>query len=162
MTPATTRGTPGPTVWATGTSGTVQVLVEAMTGYLDNDGANGDGFRVAPRGKVYGPYVEKDKIRVASQTPKKVNLDHLVYLDAFGNPILYYRSYLVPAGGGNPATVTFQTADNAAALAGPPDINAYVSGGATLRRTDYVLCTPGADAAWDASAGGDDCTNFSE
>ncbi len=80
-----------------------QVLVQAMIGYLDaapqptdndrapNDGATGPGFRTMFRGDVYGPYVEPDKIRTLSVTTYDGDAARPVFIDAFDQPILYYR-----------------------------------------------------------------------
>lgn len=162
-----------------------QLLAEALTGYLGQglsktttpppDGAEGPGFRLVSRGKVYGPYVPLDKMRMENYpTPAPAPKDYAqrpVFLDNFDNPVLYYRydaNYPVPGspkGGYNwndnvttgPKTPAMQDINDYAAKVTGPKLEFY--------RMDYLLVTPGPDLKWrpnllSQDTGTDDCVNF--
>jgi type II secretory pathway pseudopilin PulG len=135
------------------------------SGRLDSDdGVDGPGFRVVPRGKVYGPYAGAEKQPVSGAAPRW-------FVDAFGQPILYYRST-------DPSTTInmYNYADNNATInsvsfVGPnaSDLDYYAQGNVLnapnpYLRKDFILMSPGADGVWasknktvDAS---DDVTNL--
>lgn len=81
-----------------------QCLVQALIGYLGLvdpedpsegtlDGAEGDGFRMVPRGKVHGPYIESGKIKTSlfPTAEDPVRHERPAFVDGYNNPILYYR-----------------------------------------------------------------------
>ena len=126
-------------------------LVQALTGYRDDDGQPGWGFRDMLRGKVFGPYNDTELLEM-------VNYE---FVDAFDNPILYYRYDR------DDGYVAAQN-DN-----GPADLSAYLRGpGGDYFRKDFVLISRGPDgnynqlpyvqatSAWNRDC--DDITNFME
>jgi type II secretory pathway pseudopilin PulG len=61
-----------------------------------DDGKEGPGFRVAPRGKVFGPYADADKLPFTGKfdDPRNASQPTTVprfFVDAFDRPIVYYR-----------------------------------------------------------------------
>lgn len=133
-----------------------QALVQALTGYRDDDGNAGEGFRTIARGQVYGPYVDSGKLTIA-QREAPDGTSRPVILDSFDNVVLYYRF--------DPKAGQYHDGDNADD--GPEQgINDYLRGatdGAGYPRTDYVLITPGTDGEWTTDwSANDDVTNFTE
>jgi len=138
-----------------------ELLVQALTGYQDEAGdwKTGWGFRDMERGKVFGPYNDTERLQLArtSETPIKYE-----FVDAFDNPILYYRY--------DDGYVASHNAD--APEHAPEDLNTlYLRGpGNEYFRTDFVLISPGPDGKyladhppyhdgeWDRQC--DDITNF--
>lgn len=165
-----------------------QLLAEALTGYLGKglsntstpppDGVDGPGFRLVARGKVYGPYVPLDKMRLENYPDSAPTgfAQRPVFLDGFGNPVLYYRydpkyqeaGYL--DGGYNsednltdgPKTPAMQDINEYAARVLDKNSNPKKR---EFYRTDYLLVTPGPDKKWrpnllSQDTGTDDCVNF--
>ena len=145
------------------------------TDLRDDDGQGGFGFRVLARGKVYGPYSGAEKVPVARSAAGIPR-----FVDAFGNPILYYRWRETAPNtkvyiyyfddnvfkGADPADTGWPTSQ--ADLTGP---TGYLIDQALNRyyRDDFVLLTPGPNGpddqfgrpAFAASPGGaDDITNL--
>ena len=145
---------------------------------IEDDGKDGFGFRLARRGKVYGPYNGTEKLEV-----KKVFVvDDIEYTkppffaDAFGGNILYYKfdrenstyyssdnlgdTVIKNAGGNGPNPSTTPSID----------INYYAKNSANkYYRTDFILISKGANRkitstniGWDPPREGDsdDITNF--
>jgi len=114
-------------------------LVQALTGYRSDDGKPGRGSKyidptIAP-GKQYGPYV-------ATGMPMDTDANGLVFLDAFGNRILYFR--FEPGAGEFGGT--FVSAHNDG---GPTQLQPYLlDPNGDLYRKDYILMTPGPDRVW--------------
>lgn len=152
------RGEYPPSAEGTSTYTGSELLVQAVTGYRDDDNQPGFGFRDMARGRVFGPYNDTDRLQLSRTSNSPVKFE---FLDAFERPILYYRydsdhGYVA---GHN---------DN-----GPPDLETYLKGpGNDYFRKDFVLLSPGPDGRYDqipyiqaASAWNRDCddvTNFME
>ena len=137
-------------------------LVQALTGYRDDDGKTGWGFRdteYIDRGKVFGPYNDTERIQRARTSDNPIKYE---FLDAFDNPILYYRYDDGYVAAHNPG-------------AGPASLDVtYLRGpGGEYFRKDFVLLSPGPDgrydqipyiqaptSAWNRNC--DDITNFME
>ena len=118
-------------------------LVEALAGYLraGQDGQDGPGWRMGPRGKVYGPYGDAHKYVMTGNPP--------AFVDAIGNEVYYYR---FTGTGYNPG-------DNGGTC--PPDINNYAKNDSgEYYRRDFILLTRGIDGKWEDSLTTDDITNF--
>jgi type II secretory pathway pseudopilin PulG len=158
------------------------------SGRLDqDDGKEGPGFRLDPRGKVYGPYNDADKLNTTSQyeDPRMASQAHAVpryFLDAFDRAILYYRftgtNYNV-ADNGIEGYVVGSPSGSAAAnehpTPGPTNIGAHVgvidsyakdfASGASAKylRTDFLLLSRGPNGGWctgGSVANSDDITNM--
>jgi prepilin-type N-terminal cleavage/methylation domain-containing protein len=130
------------------------VLVWCLTGYGAESPDTKDGFGMRltnPRLGDYGPYNGVESL------PMKSEGGGPVFIDAFDNPIFYYR--LTTAG-------TYTSGDNSG---GPADIVRYATPLHTtdkpkLLRADYLLCSKGPDGTWwgelDWDPATDDITNF--
>lgn len=145
-----------------------QRLAYYLVGHqLDNDNA---GWQLETHGRVYGPYNNVDQIRQRSNlAPGSSGTAHPYFVDAFENPILYYRCSYTKNGSPPPAyIISYNSAENAdqdvLKLAGPADVNAYAQNGTggTYYRKDYILITAGADGVWTlpSQGTGDDITNL--
>jgi len=129
-----------------------QSLVECLTGYRDDDGKAGWGWRRETRGTVYGPYNGAEKV----ETTRKADPGATpAFIDSFGNQIYYYRYN----GSG------FNAGDNSDN--GPADLGAYTNNPATGKpwTTKYVIMSPGPNGTWEAynlagGASSDDITSF--
>ena len=108
----------------------------------DDDGKDGFGFRTVKRGRVYGPYNGTENIPT----------DNKIFIDAFGNEILYYRydtgSNLYVRG--HNSTDFDNDGDFDA------DDQAYLDA-CEQSLTTFLLLTPGSDKSWGES---DDIRNF--
>ncbi|RPI64298.1 MAG: hypothetical protein EHM48_01060 [Planctomycetaceae bacterium] len=126
------------------------LLVECLTGYLNKagDGAEGPGFRLTGGKKLYGPYNGAEN--VATVVDSTNNLP--VFVDSFGQPILYYCG------------PTFDTGHNTGT--GFPTDATYVNNPATNKPyiNTFWIISPGPDGEfWDPAVSGmtnDDITNF--
>lgn len=128
----------------------------------DDDGKVGFGFRVAARGYVYGPYNGTERIETKRWPAPDAN-DRPEFIDAFDNPILYYRF-----DGG------YDVNDNPDGPDTQVKLDAYAKDptGTHYSRRDFMLCSPGfdswrkarSDLNWNdpasPSASDDDITNF--
>ena len=139
-------------------------LVQALTGYQDEAGdwKTGWGFRDMARGKVFGPYNDTERLQLA-RVPDSATIKY-EFVDAFDNPILYYRY------GSEDGYVASHNTD--APEQAPEHLNTvYLRGpGNEYFRTDFVLISPGPDGKylddhppyhdgeWDRQC--DDITNF--
>ena len=126
-----------------------EALVQALLGYKDKsrDGKTGRGSRYVERGRVYGPYVSGELALGGEE-------ENPMFLDGFGNAILYYRAQSTSDSG------TFVSTHN---TNGPSNLTAYLTDpNNNLYRQDYVLLTPGPDRAWMQSDDKktDDIANF--
>lgn len=116
--------------------------------FADDDGQEGFGFRLAPKGRVFGPYGGTEDLRSSGG-------DSARFVDKFGQPILYYlydfgaRGFISSQNTDGPSITTYAT-------------NSSDTGG--LYRTDYLLITCGPNGEWDTPSKGDsdDITNFKE
>jgi hypothetical protein len=123
-------------------------------GFQDDDGKDGYGFRIAPRGRTYGPYngCEKLPTGMFPTTTNPASEKRPAFKDAFDNPILYYRF----------GTNAYNDGDNSSeGLSSFNTVYAKKTSGAYLR-TDYVLCSQGPNTVWNPPGRGvsDDVTNF--
>ncbi len=108
---------------------------------LADDGKAGFGFRISPRGRVYGPYngaaaLPVKNVSMAKNGGTGINGAHPAFVDTFGKTIYYYRN----EGSGFDATDNNGGDD----LGGPADVAAYFNN-STL---PFVLCSQGADDTW--------------
>jgi len=116
-------------------------------GFNSDDGKQGFGFRLAPKGPVFGPYFGTEELNTSGS-----NKPHFV--DTFNQSVMYYLY--------DTATSRFNPNDNSD---DPSDINNYArnkEGG--FYRTDFLLLTRGADGEWDSprEKDSDDITNFKQ
>jgi len=139
-----------------------ELLVLFLTGYgpddggdgipgdnmATDDGHDGFGFRVERRGRVLPPYngtEKKDMGRGAS--------GHPYFVDAWGNPICYYRY-----------DNGYDSGDNEGDPGNGPDNVAYAQdSGNNYYRKDLWLSSRGNNGQWNAPSDGgenDDVTNF--
>ena len=139
-------------------------IVQFMIGWMNEakDGAKGNGFRwregdgseFVKGGVIYGPYGGCENLQRAKGTP------HPVFVDSFGNEILYYRfseeqGYVAGHNG-------------SADPEGPTDLKQYtedqVDPNHAPYRSDYILITGGPDKKYkdvtDGDTDVDDITNF--
>jgi len=123
-----------------------------------DDGQDGFGFRLVFRGTVYGPYNGAEKADLSATPP-------YYFLDAFDQPILYYRY--------DDVGDTYDLADNdMPAVANPanPDgqgaaslgMAYFQNAGGAWYRNDFALCSAGPDGVFSDAADTDDVTNFLE
>jgi len=144
-------------------------LVHCLTGRQElsgseiADGKDGVGFRIAARGRAYGPYNGTEKLELSEPDPNEPCPPYY-FLDAFDQPILYYRF-----GGG-----TYDLSDNNAAIPNPanPDgqgaaslgVGYFQNADGAWYRRDFVLCSAGPDRVFtsddDPNTVTDDITNF--
>lgn len=143
-------------------------LVECLTGYVrssesgaitdrtTDDGKNGFGFRLAQRGKVYGPYNGAENVKMESDatTNPKLAGGHgvPVFVDRFGNPILYFRY----------TGTTYNTTDNGGWSPPIAFLRSKITAPFQYYRTDFTLCSLGASTTWTANKPPvyDNITNF--
>lgn len=135
------------------------VVAMALTGYgaKADDGEDGLGFRISDGAggwekTLYVPYNDtqkllQDEVVGGVKTGKKIG----PFLDAFDNPILYYRYDTV--------TKTYKASDNDD-LTAKPSVPSYMQKGAAFYRTDFVLCTAGSDGVFSSTGSSDDVLNF--
>lgn len=125
---------------------------------VTDDGKDGPGFRLAHRGKVYGPYNDADKLPMDKSTYPQ-------FIDSMDQAILYYRYRDKDSDG------VFKYWDDDAPAGDtkirPGDITKYAKAGQTeLLRRDYLLISKGLDGTYGTtptggdSKGKDDITNF--
>jgi len=116
--------------------------------FKDDDGKQGFGFRLAAKGRVFGPYGRTEELNTSGLRGTK-------FVDAHNQPVLYYLF--------DKKLGTYRSEDNPD---GPKDINAYArTADGNLYRTDYLLLSAGPDGEWSDNAGddgSDDITNFNE
>lgn len=128
-------------------AGGCNTLVQALTGYRNDDNEPGFGWRAVPGGTKKGPYNGAENVATRN------NGGNPVFIDSFKNDILYYRF--------DTAKQQYNGGDNGG---GPGDINNYVkSQGGTFLSKTFVIITPGADGVYSAKAmdpGSDDIANF--
>jgi len=111
-------------------------LVQALTGRRDDDGKEGTGFRLVERGKVYGPYGGTENLETEQ--------DQDVFLDAFDQPIMYYRCKITHQGG----QATYSYSGSLPGYA--PSLNGYLKGpDGRYYRTDFVIISRGPDGKWE-------------
>ena len=99
---------------------------------LIDDGNEGYGYRLEQRGLVHGPYGGAQNMRVRESFSGS---DARIFIDAFGNPIYYYRCYEDPNGD------TYYREDNADLSAGEGDFDYEFVGGQRLSEdahTDFA------------------------
>jgi prepilin-type N-terminal cleavage/methylation domain-containing protein len=129
-------------------AGGCNTLVQALTGYRDDDGEPGFGWRAAPGGAKKGPYNGAENVATRNNGGKPV------FIDSFKNDILYYRF--------DTTSQSYNASDNTGLV--PGDINNYVkSQGGTFLSKTFAIITPGADGQYTAKAmdpGSDDIANF--
>ena len=116
-----------------------------------DDGHEGFGFRLEHRGRAFPPYNETHKMDMAGGDTTR---GHPYFVDAFGNPICYYRydnGYDADDNKGEPGD-------------GPANIAAYAQDGeGQYYRKDLVLCSQGDNKKWNPpsqTGDNDDITNF--
>ena len=149
---------------------------------LEDDGKDGFGFRLARRGKVYGPYNGTEKLDVKKDFvywdngPQNYSAPYAFFADAFDGNILYYRfdkssssyhasdnigdEYIRRSGGNGPDPASIPSID----------INYYAKDSSDrYYRSDFILISKGANRkmgwqnyGWDPPREGDsdDITNF--
>jgi prepilin-type N-terminal cleavage/methylation domain-containing protein len=119
---------------------------------VDDDGAEGFGFRLSKRGPVYGPYNDVHEYEVA---PVGVAV---AFVDQWGGPILYYRF--------NEANGQYHFEDNAALAGEDVDSQSELEklvkhqdeeGNWYFPRRDGVFVSAGPDGKFNTS---DDVANF--
>lgn len=152
-----------------------------------DDGCEGYGFRVLWRGKVYGPYNDAHKAPMRGQYHHPDGPDYKVprfFVDAYDNPILYYRKHasgydandngwitIQSGGSANPALTHWPTPGPFRRLSGydcTGNIDNYARDttlpSGTYLRMDFALISAGANKRWCASgqkvSSSDDLTNF--
>ncbi len=149
---------------------------------LEDDGKDGFGFRVARRGKVYGPYNGVEKLSTIKDFHywdnglKDYSVAHPFFADAFDGNILYYRF--------DKSSSSYHATDNTldatlrkCGANGPDptsvpsiDINYYAQDASgRFYRSDFIIISKGANRemtwrndGWDPPRDGDsdDITNF--
>lgn len=148
------------------------LLVVYLTGYSDTDLQSGYGYRVAAKSATYGPYADTERLKTL-RLSGTVNIGGSrmpapelppVFVDAFDNPIYYYR---YDARGGS---LSYKASDNTITISGAPTMPNYTystSNGSSRYRIgvpqDFVLMTWGPNGTWEApgtAASSDDITNF--
>lgn len=134
-----------------------QLLVQSLTGFLDQagDGQDGWGARKFIEGsttklgsKVYGPY------NGAQDLPVTISGTNRVFLDAFNNEFYYYRFV--------GSTGSYETTHN---TGGPTNLLTLLKkADGTYWQKDYVIMSKGPDGTWDSgyinNAKKNDITNF--
>jgi prepilin-type N-terminal cleavage/methylation domain-containing protein len=134
-----------------------------------DDGKESFGFRIAPKGRVYGPYngaegLPAQRFRLDDSSPEKPP----AFLDTFGQPICYYRY--------DTSADQYDSNHNLVNLPvyyGSEDVMQYARNSAgRLYRRDFILCSMGPNDTWyepwrDGDEDGrdddnDDITNFVE
>ncbi len=125
------------------------VLVQALTGYEDDDGQKGLGWRKYERGQLYGPYngtetLQHYKVMRGGESDPNKGSGPDMFHDSFGNPILYLRYDEEKKGyevGLIPSNIYRGL---------PSDLNGYLRGeGGVFFRADFVLITPGVNGKWE-------------
>ena len=99
----------------------------------DDDGKDGFGFRTVKRGRVYGPYNGTENIPT----------DNKIFVDAFGNEILYYRY--------DTGSNQYYEAHNDDLDDPPDDPNQAYLNACADNLTTFLLLTPGSDKSWGES-----------
>ncbi len=127
----------------------------------EDDGKDGFGFRVAPRGRVYGPYQGADDF---DMKPRADGDPRLAFVDAFGNQVFYYRF--------DEGAETYHAEHNDPDPFGPyapqePNLPDYArrpeEQGGGFFRTNFILMTKGPNQRFEALRNNpetDDITNF--
>lgn len=126
----------------------------------EDDGKEEFGFRVVPRGRVYGPYHGAEDVEMVRRDGPPV------FVDSFGNEVFYYRF--------DEEEETYHADHNSPDDHGPnepqePDMPDYARRvdpdgdlGDFFRR-DFILCTKGPDYKFESveeNPATDDVTNF--
>ncbi len=142
-------------------------MVQFLTGYLPDagkdgmpgdgdpivtidDGKQGFGFRLATKGRVYGPYFGTEELDARPESDGS----RPSFVDQYRNAVFYYLF--------DAELRAYRSEDNPG---GPKDINAYARNAAgELYRTDFLLLTKGPDGKWDPPRDdrSDDVTNFQD
>ena len=120
--------------------------------FKEDDGCQGYGFRLAPKGPVFGPYYGVHKLPTSGGSTAR-------FVDAFRQPVMYYKfneNAAVPLDFGSYSN------DNSDA---PGNINDYAKNNDSPRafyRKDFLLITSGPDGTWTnpRDPDSDDITNF--
>lgn len=121
-----------------------------------DDGAEGFGFRLRAKQRIYGPYQGAHMLEMSADSDGRA-----YFIDAFNAPICYYRF--------DESSETYSNDNSGGPCNGPG--GSFWSGGDFLYamnasnqyyRRDFVLCSPGGDEQWTRPATGDsdDVTNF--
>ena len=132
-----------------------------LVGYADEaaDKKEGFGFRVAERGKVYGPYNDAEKLDMA------LDGNHPYFIDSFDKPILYYCWDT-----SNPADPKYNHEHNEAVGDYPAPTGTQLSGfarggnedtNADPLRKDFLLMSLGSKTKWDIEAPDRNISNLS-
>ena len=138
------------------------------------DGHPGPGYRLEPRGTVYGPWNGVDKLARSGDYDVGIEADRIHFLDAFGNRIWY-----CPFGNPLPETYTdtgefaFKKTDSEDGVTITSIADYATDEFGKFYRRDYIIMSPGANGKWglirgsDAESGSagatvptDDVTNF--
>lgn len=128
-------------------------LVEALVGYLDEngDGYDGPGWRIAG-GRVWGPYNDADEFNMVKDGGKPV------FIDAFNNYVYYWR-FQNGSYSNNDNTGYFSDSTTIDQYTKKPDKDEYY-------RDDFILATKGpngkAERVTSSDSTSDDITNFLE
>jgi len=130
-------------------------LAEELTGYRDDDGKAGFGWRKRKRGKVYGPYHGTEELATSK------DVSSMYFYDAFNNLILYYR--YGPIDDEDPDSEKgYKDGSD-----GPADLDAYARNDKDeFYRRDFILLSRGPDGEWEKYwddghwTRSDDITNF--
>lgn len=130
-----------------------------LVGYADEaaDKKEGFGFRVAERGKVYGPYNDAEKLDMALDD----NRPYFPYfVDSFGKPVNYYRF--------NPSVPENQkyNAGHNPDSPSDTDLQKFAKGGdapanTEYLRRDFLLMSLGSKKEWDIKAPDRNISNLS-
>ncbi len=110
------------------------------------DGRDGEGFRLIKAGDIKGPYIDTSKLK--SGMEGRSSRQYPVFLDLYGNPVMYYRFKANATTGGDYIHTENRNnlADREDAIS---DIRDYAKRGTGVYlRSDYLLCTKGPDKLW--------------
>lgn len=122
-------------------------ICRLLTGFASDDGEKGFGFRLADKGRVYGPYFGTEELGTSGS-------DRPRFVDTFNQSIMYYLY--------DTKTNSYNPNDN---TDDPSNINTYARNKkGEFYRTDFLLLTRGPNGEWDdpRETGSDDITNFTE
>ena len=114
------------------------------SGFNTDDGCARYGFRLAAKGRVFGPYNGTEKLDIGGGTPP-------LFVDAFRQPVMYYLFN----------GTAYNDGDN---VEGPSSVNSVYARtpSGDYYRKDFLLMTTGPDGEWTAprDSDSDDITNF--
>jgi len=135
-----------------------------------DDGHPGPGYRLKPRGTVYGPWHGVDELKRSGDYDQGADSARVHFIDAFGRPI-WYCPFKKPSPASEPTYTDSEfDKDNSEDGVTITSIANYATDASgKFYRRDYIIMSPSANGKWGLirGAGGsavptDDVTNFTK